>query len=66
MIRKPRKLSPDYVSNTGDDVNGAKESFFTTKLIKHFSKYEEKDLIKNQSMVSDYGDDVSLGSILDK
>ena len=40
MIRKPRKLSPDYASNTGDDVNGAKESFFTTKLIKHSSKYE--------------------------
>ena len=66
MIKKPRKLSPDYVSNKGDDVDVVKESFLTAKLIKHSSKYEEKDFIKNQSMVSEYGDDVSLGSILDK
>lgn len=24
MIRKPRKLSPDYVSNAGDEVDGVK------------------------------------------
>jgi hypothetical protein len=66
MKIKPRKLSPEYASNNGDDVDCIKESFLTAKLIKHSSKYEDKDFVKNQSMMSEYGDDVSLGSILDK
>ncbi len=33
---------------------------------KHSTRFERKDFVKNQSIMSEYGDDVSLGSMLDK